>query len=182
MPAPRYNIYAMGTQNGVKKKYENPDEMELLINGYFDGCFSQMVKLNSFGQPIKNPRYISPEETPTLDKYITYMHTNHHPTISGLAAHLELDRHSLLNYEKKKGYEEFFTIIKKARGVIEAYVEGSLFSKDSCTGAIFNLKNNFNWVDKKEVDMSGKFVDRIEITMEDWEDDGEYEYDDGIDE
>lgn len=84
------------------------------------------------------------------------------PTMSGLAIHLGVDRKTITNYANK---DEFFPIIKRARSLVEKALESHLYGKN-VTGAIFNLKNNFGWVDKHEVDnrssdgsMSPKSVD-----------------------
>ena len=60
------------------------------------------------------------------------------------------DRQSLYDYEKR---EEFSCIIKSARLAVENDYELSLRS-NSCTGAIFALKN-MGWRDKTEVEQSG---------------------------
>ena len=71
-----------------------------------------------------------------------------HPTMTGLAAAIGMDRSTLVNYSYK---DEFIDTIKKARGVVESYLENHLFGS-SVTGAIFNLKNNFGWKDKQEIE------------------------------
>jgi len=73
-----------------------------------------------------------------------------HPTISGLAVALNMSRRSITNYKNR---DEFFPTIKKARLKVEAYLEQKLFG-NSVTGVIFNLKNNFDWKDKTEVDQT----------------------------
>lgn len=78
-------------------------------------------------------------------------------TISGLALHLGVSRATLLNYEKKYAGTEYAEIIENAKLRIEAFVEECLFrSKVPTTGVIFNLKNNFAWKEKQEVDCSGE--------------------------
>lgn len=73
------------------------------------------------------------------------------PTITGLAYHLGFEsRQSFYDYEEKA---EYSYIIKRARLRMEAIYEGHLYG-NSCTGAIFALKN-FGWKDKAEVEMSG---------------------------
>ena len=44
----------------------------------------------------------------------------------------------------------FFDIIKKAKLRVEEYLEKRLIKDSSCTGIIFNLKNNYGWKDKQE--------------------------------
>ena len=99
------------------------------------------------GRPAK---YDTPEELQAAcDEYIA---TNPgRMTITGLAMWLGFcDRQSLYDYEKR---EEFSCIIKSARLAVENDYELSLRS-NSCTGAIFALKN-MGWRDKTEVEQSG---------------------------
>lgn len=70
------------------------------------------------------------------------------PTISGLAYALDLTTHCLRNYEVK---EEFITTVKKAKQLVELAMEQRLYG-NNVTGLIFNLKNNFGWKDKTEID------------------------------
>lgn len=87
-----------------------------------------------------------------IDEYFKKCDENNKPyTMSGLALALDMDRRSLLNYSKN---DEFFPTIKKARNKVETYVEERLFYPNA-TGVIFNLKNNFNWEDKQELNHSG---------------------------
>ena len=70
------------------------------------------------------------------------------PTMSGLALSLGVDRRTIVNYSNR---EEYFPTIKKARLKVEVFLEQRLYG-NTVTGVIFNLKNNFDWKDKNEVD------------------------------
>ncbi len=73
-------------------------------------------------------------------------------TITGLAIALNTSRQTLVNYEEK---EEFFDTIKKAKSIIENHIETmALTGKYVPVISIFNLKNNFGWKDKTELDHS----------------------------
>lgn len=72
-------------------------------------------------------------------------------TITGLAIALDLDRKSINNYSKD---DKFFPTIKKAKAKVEEYLEKRLLFNSSATGVIFNLKNNFDWKDKQEVEVA----------------------------
>lgn len=74
-------------------------------------------------------------------------------TISGLAVELETSRQTLINYWDS---EEFFDTIKKAKQRIENWTEEQLYRNTQVTGVIFNLKNNYDWKDKSEVDSNTK--------------------------
>ena len=119
--------------------WNTPEELEKGIQEYFDGPANVVVNIVD-GQEVKAFQ----------------------PTMSGLAVHLGVDRRTITNYANK---DEFFPAIKKARNLVESALENHLYGKN-VTGAIFNLKNNFGWVDKHEVDnkssdgsMSPKSVD-----------------------
>ena len=74
-------------------------------------------------------------------------------TITDLAAWLDCDRKTLTNYEEK---DEFFPTIKRAKTKIEANIEkGALLGLYNPTFSIFNMKNNFGWQDKQEIDTTG---------------------------
>lgn len=70
-------------------------------------------------------------------------------TITGLAIALDTDRKTLLNYEDR---DEYFPTIKKVKQKVENYAEEKLFNGSNTAGVIFNLKNNYGWVDKQEID------------------------------
>lgn len=82
-----------------------------------------------------------------------------YPTVTGLALALGFNsRQSLLNYEngvigdsdQQRG--EFLDAVKSAKARIEDAIEQGLLSgKTNPVGKIFNLKNNFGWVDRQEV-------------------------------
>lgn len=77
------------------------------------------------------------------------------PTMAGLARHLDVDRKTITNYANK---EEFFPTIKRARGRVEEFLEQRLYG-NTVTGVIFNLKNNFDWKDKQEIEQKVEIDD-----------------------
>jgi len=74
------------------------------------------------------------------------------PTMSGLALSLGVDRKTITNYGNRS---EYFPTIKKARSRVEVFLEQRLYG-NTVTGVIFNLKNNFDWKDKTETDITSK--------------------------
>ena len=88
-------------------------------------------------------------------------------TMSGLAIACGMDRETLLRYGKKDGYSDHFRgPIKRAKDRVQSYVEEYLFNGKNTVGAIFNLKNNFSWVDRQEVGMDDQthesLMDKVE--------------------
>lgn len=87
-----------------------------------------------------------------IDGYFKKCDKDREPyTITGLAIALDLDRKSINNYSKD---DKFFPTIKKAKAKVEEYLEKRLLFGNSSTGVIFNLKNNFDWKDKQEVEVA----------------------------
>ena len=85
-----------------------------------------------------------------IDNYFKECDANERPyTISGLAYALDTNRQTLLDYQEK---DEFTDTIKKAKAKIEQFVEERLFVGNNTAGVIFNLKNNYNWKDKQEIE------------------------------
>ena len=71
-------------------------------------------------------------------------------TVEGLACSLDVDRNTLLNYSKDADDPDRSFAVKQAkRRILQDVVERSMSSKNPA-GAIFNLKNNFGYVDKVE--------------------------------
>ncbi|WP_349398450.1 terminase small subunit, partial [Clostridium perfringens] len=115
---------------------------------------------NKGGRPLK---FKSPEELQNkIDAYYEWAKENKkHITITGLAWFLDTNRQTLLRYEEDdsellKSVSEdvrqaFRDTVKRAKARIEMEYEESLYNKNSAVGAIFTLKNNYNYVDKQEV-------------------------------
>lgn len=113
---------------GRPKKFTSVEELEKSIEDYFERCDNGMKN----GEPFPIPY-----------------------TLEGLAAALEIDRRTLLNYSKEDGYEEFFPTIKKAKQrVLADLTERGLTGDSNPAITIFNLKNNYGYVDKVEQEIT----------------------------
>lgn len=77
------------------------------------------------------------------------------PTVSGLARALGVSRRTINNYSRTDEYGE---VIEMFRSIVEENLERGLYGQ-AVTGLIFNLKNNFGWKDKNEVEHTSKIVD-----------------------
>lgn len=111
---------------GRPLKFKSVEDLESKIDKYFESCY--ITKVDDNGKEYQcNIRPL---------------------TITGLAVSLDCDRETLLNYEKT---EEYFGTIRKAKLIIQNFAEESLWQPKIATGIMFNLKNNFNWVDKQEI-------------------------------
>jgi hypothetical protein len=115
-------------------KIESEEELVRAINEYFDFCDNRTQQVYS-AKADGIVEVIDPEPY----------------TMSGLAGAMGIDRRTLLNYTKD---ERFFSHIKAARNKVERDVERRLMEGKAQTGAIFNLKNNFDWKDQTQQDIN----------------------------
>lgn len=98
------------------------------------------------------PKFQSIEELKSsIDEYFETQAGKETPTVSGLALHLDTTRRTLLDYCEEDN--EFSHTIKKAKLRVETFIEQKLYG-NNVTGLIFNLKNNFDWKDKTEQDIT----------------------------
>lgn len=101
---------------------------------------------NPVGRPLK---FKTPEELEKKCKEYFDITPTEEVTITGLALHLDTDRITLMQYEKR---DEFTNTVKRAKLAVEHAYEMDLRAKGRA-GDIFALKN-FNWTDKQEIDMN----------------------------
>lgn len=95
-----------------------------------------------------------------IEGYFKECEEKHEPyTVTGLCLALDICRDTLLEYAKS---EEFSDTIKKAKLKVENYLEKHLITDSSTTGIIFNLKNNFGWTDKQQLEHSGNINNPFE--------------------
>lgn len=120
--------------SGRPPKYKTPEEMQKIIDKYFEGCFAERTD----------------DETGKL-----YMVTLRPPTVSGLAYELGMTRQQLVDYSSK---DAFTDTIKNAKQRIQAYAEENLVTARNPAGQIFSLKNNYGWVDKQDINVDVKHV------------------------
>lgn len=147
-------------------KFENPKELENLLNDYFDSITIDEPRTHSVFDKTWIDKdwneYSIFKTVPTLNNLWeqiidkTYISI---PSILWMCEYLDIHRSTLIEYEIKK---EFSNTIKKAKQRIEQYNSDELFRDKNVTGIIFNLKNNFWWVDKQEIDNTNTNIDATE--------------------
>ena len=110
------------------------------------------------GNSGRAKKYTTPEELQTaIDAYYKDCNTREVPyTIEGLAYALDfIDRTSLLNYEKAKGYEEFFVTVARAKAfVLRCKMEYGIKGDYNAAILKFDLINNHGMKDKSEQDIT----------------------------
>lgn len=119
--------------SGRPPKFKNNATLSKKINEYFKWCDGQ-------------------KEVIVTDKGTKVIYKPY--TVSGLCLYLDICRDTLCEYEK---LEKFSDTIKKAKNRIENWIEEHSLNGDlNPTVSIFNLKNNFGWKDKQQVEHSGE--------------------------
>ena len=129
-------------KGGRPLKYKTAKSMQVIIDQYFDDVERNREAVRT-NQPL-------PKDTIT-DTY--------HPTVTGLALVLDLDRKKLIEYNER---DKFSNTIKAARDRIQSYLEARLY-ESSPAGAIFNLKNNYGWRDEKHLSLENNEIRTIMI-------------------
>lgn len=139
---------------GRPLKFASVEELEQAIEQYFDACDGRWTSYQTLQPKLKDGKQIVNDgkyeyEEVTMMRYEGAVI----PTISGLAVALDTTRRTLLDYEDR---EEFSHTIKRAKQRIEATTESLLVNGGATpAGVIFNLKNNYGWVDRTETEVSG---------------------------
>ena len=112
-----------------------------------------MSSSNPVGRPLKFKSIKDLDEK--IDAYFKEMDEKERPyTITGLAVALDTNRETLIDYQNSDDPRKqiFSDAIKRAKIKIHNYTEESLWRNGIQTGMIFNLKNNWGWKDRSEID------------------------------
>ena len=141
-------------KRGAKPRYENKEELQRMIDKYFDDCAGKpLTDEDGAVMRDKNGEPVLTDKRP--------------PTITGLALALGFaSRQALLNYQAKA---EFHDTVTRAKARVEQYAEERLFDKDGANGAKFSLANNFDgWREKQhiEADVNQDLTINIELSDE----------------
>lgn len=140
-------------RGGRPPKYKNREEIQILIDKYFDEC-NGIPYLDEQGKPVM-----------TEKGDIVYKKMPKPPTVTGLALALGFNsRQGLLNYQGKR---EFNDTITRAKTYIEEYAEQRLFDREGVQGAKFSLINNFKgWSDKPKDNSEKEVIERLDNILE----------------
>lgn len=125
---------------GRSKVYNDPEEMQADIDAYFKLCDTRVTKMYSkaAGDII---------DVPNPTPY----------TIEGLCNALDCTRQTLLNYEKREGYEAYFDTISRAKSkILQNKVERGLDGISPPHFAIFDLVNNSDYKNTTSTELTGK--------------------------
>jgi hypothetical protein len=92
-------------------------------------------------------------------------------TLSGLCLYLDICGDTFAEYAKgtydgEASNHKFSDACKHARKTVENFVEEGILNGDvNPVAGIFNLKNNFGWKDRQDIDISSEKGFNVEITI-----------------
>lgn len=113
-------------------------------------------------------KYETPEQMQEgIDRWIEDRRAQEKPlTVASLCLALGFhSRQSLIDYE---GYsEDFLDTIKTAKMHVQDELETLAIRGGNAAGCIFNLKNNFGYTDKQEIETSGEQMNKLIIETSD---------------
>jgi hypothetical protein len=160
---------------GPPFKFKSAFEMQNKIEAYFKSCEPHPILVTEYVWHEVEESYVDEEgeqQTRMANDYSRPPEAVERYTVSrgeslsvtGLALALDTNRQTLLNYEdgiylKQENDDDYdpednalilqlIDTIKKAKARVEHDVQFRLES-NQVAGTIFNLKNNFNWIDKQ---------------------------------
>lgn len=147
-------------KGGRPLKFKSVEELKEKIDAFFADCDPHPIEETYIDFPYhlvevdagkgktktRRERDFSAEPIPQIR---TVMSEQKPYTITGLALWLQTSRDVIIDYEGKKA---FSNTIKDAKLKCQNYTERHLYSGKNATGAIFSLKNNFDWRDTTEVE------------------------------
>ncbi len=154
-------------KGGRPLKFKNVKDLQSKIDAYFAECDPHIISVDFLEYPeieieedleaqphggaLKRRKKIDYEGEPTVKtKKILSSQTPY--TITGLALALDTTRETLLDYEAR---DRFSDTIKRAKLKIQNYNEIQLYG-NNVAGVIFNLKNNYDWKDRTQVEEESK--------------------------
>lgn len=136
---------------GRPLKFETVEDLRTKIAAYFDECDPHITEITEWVQARDSSGSLKKDKN-GLNFLVEVIHrvlTEQVPyTITGLALALGTTRETLLDYQERDGFSD---TVKAAKLRCENFNEVMLYGP-SPVGTIFNLKNNYGWRDKSEVD------------------------------
>lgn len=159
----------MAHAGGRPLKFATVAELKEKIDAYFASCIPHPEEVVVYKWIQKDEEYtdskgktrtrqVDDRTQPPTTEIIYHLSEAKRPSITGLALVLDTNRQTLLEYQgevpgREKKDSEFADTIKRAKMIIEDAVQEGLNSS-APTGTIFNLKNNFEWKDKTESELT----------------------------
>jgi len=146
---------------GRPKKYRSKKALEAAIEAYFHSISRtiELTEKKDTGKTDKKGRtiYEIVKIVNDLGEPITVREYLIPPSQGALCLYLGIAPHTWIDYCDAKKNPEFLQSTTRTRARLESYLERELISRPKgVQGIIFNLQNNYNWKDKKEVEFGEK--------------------------
>lgn len=157
-------------------KFKTVGELEAKIDAYFESLYDYARDM--YGNRLKDKDYKAPEDGSDANNPRAgfVMKRVKVATVTGLAVYLDTTRETLLDYESgmyddrdvegntieldesqqewNEQVRKYSDTIKRAKLMIYEDTEQQLYRPGAATGAIFSLKNNYNWRDRKDLEIN----------------------------
>jgi hypothetical protein len=151
---------------GRPRKFKNVNELETAINDYFLNITTTYQVFDTVIVGENEEGKVITEQKPSLNNAGREIYRTNYieiPSIIGLCRHIGICKDTWNEYSNKKGFSD---PIKRAKERIEQYLEEQLYRKEQVTGVIFNLKNNYGWKDKQEIESNNTNDNTVHIKLE----------------
>ena len=140
-----------------KRKYTTSTALGKAVNAYFDSV--SHTEYVTVGDSI-NPRRVRSDS----GTYITKREFFVSPSISALCLYLGISRQTWSEYSDPKKNPEFAEVCEYAKLIIAVYLEEQLNTRrKGVQGIIFNLKNNYGWIDKADASVPEQSAEDDEL-------------------
>jgi len=131
---------------GGRPKELTVQQIEEAFEKYLQDCASATEEVAT----AKGVVVVSKPEVPVWEYFVS--------------VYLKMTREGMSHYESSPGYEQFFDTIKRIKQhIYSCKVRAVGNGKGSTTGLIFDLKCNYGWRDKQEIDVN--HGGEIKVTM-----------------
>lgn len=149
---------------GRRKSFSTAAKFSAACDKYFSSISRTVTALDGSGKPITND-----DGEPI--KYTEYVIP---PSISALCLFIGIERSTFRNYENEKNsdkYPGFREVCQHCRDRIECWLETEVNTRrKGLQGIIFNLKNNYGWRDKTEIELGEGTLRQMEVSSVSFDD------------
>ena len=132
---------------GAPRKYESANALSKAVNQYFRSiCYEDYVR-DAQGRPVLNL-----DNEPIRHVFFAVA-----PTIPAMCLRLGITPRTWRNYCDENKHPEFAKVTSMTMAVLEAWLANESVTREkSLQGILFNLKNNYGWTDKQEIELGEK--------------------------
>lgn len=132
---------------GAPRKYESAAALGSAVNKYFRSiCYEDYVR-SANGELVYNL-----DNEPVKRVFFAVA-----PTIPSMCIALGITPRTWRNYCDSTKHPEFADVTSMAMAIMEAWLANESVTREkSVQGILFNLKNNYGWTDRQEIELGEK--------------------------